>query len=194
MPDISPEEDLTKERQSLVGLKFLEAIWCLICFSIQVDGLLDKREPFPHEYPVVISYALFTLIPLSSALVQVGCTELAPRYRTEAAVSVVAFLVLLACGFRAMYNVEVDIHMRYLNDREEAKHTFFVRSRLQSIFSIQAAGLFLVHGVFMLDLLGVLDRGAVSVAVVDQSDQKLRLTPFWLPVWHWGTGSCRQRG
>ncbi|XP_058464523.1 uncharacterized protein LOC131438481 [Malaya genurostris] len=188
------EEDLRKEQQAILGMKFLEIIWSLICCAVHGVGILDESEPFPHEMLFCGTYWTFSFTSIFWFLfIHYGCCEI--NYISEAIVSLFGFVSFAVCGFIAMYHVEKDVHMQYFSDKEEWYHKFFIMSRLESIFSMQASGLFLMHGMFMLDVLGVLDKiysGTESLAsglTIDSKDmeayQRLRLNPFWVPLYRW---------
>ncbi|XP_062550868.1 uncharacterized protein LOC134215763 [Armigeres subalbatus] len=165
------EEELEKEKQAILGLKFLEIIWCVICIGIRAVGVHDDLEPFPHEMffcGVYVGYALISVF----FFVIVCCGYCKVNYVIEAVVSLAGFVAFAACGFRAMYHVEEDVHMRFLTDKGEWYHEFFIISRLESIFSMQTAGIFLVHGILMLDVLHGRNK---------EDYEQLRLVPFWVP-------------
>ncbi|XP_058827979.1 uncharacterized protein LOC131687902 [Topomyia yanbarensis] len=200
-PILPTEEDFQKEKQALLGMKFMEAIWCITCSGVHGFGIMDESEPFPHEMLFCGTYVAYSLISVFWFLfLCYGCCTI--NYISEAVVSLIGFVMFAVCGFIAMYHVETDIHMQYFSDKEEWYHKFFVCSRLESIFSMQASGLFLMHGMFMLDVLGVLDKiysGAESLAsgiAIDYRDaeayQRLRLSPFWVPSSRWIASMCRE--
>nr|XP_029715691.1 uncharacterized protein LOC115259298 [Aedes albopictus] len=158
----------------------------MICVGIRVFGSQDKSEPLPNDMFFCGIFVGFAVI--SAASFVITCCRLCKvNYVTEAVVSLFGFLAFVVCGFRAMYHVENDLHLRFLTDKQERSHKFFVVSRLESIFSMQTAGLFLVHGVLMCDTMGWLRKpfenssGTVSRISIEGEGvhKRLRLNPFW---------------
>lgn len=71
----------------------------------------------------------------------------------EAIIAVSGFILFILVAFISMYHCEVDFHMMYLTDIEEAKHHYFKLSRYQSFIALVEAYLFLMHGIFCIDML-----------------------------------------
>ncbi|XP_029734526.2 uncharacterized protein LOC115269870 [Aedes albopictus] len=177
----TPEEELAREKQALLGLKFLEATWSMICVGIRVFASQDKSEPLSNEMFFGGVFLGFAIISALSFVIT--CRLGKVNYVADAVLSLLGLLAFVVCGFKAMYYVENDIHLRFLTDKQEKSHKFFIVSRLESIFSMQTAGLFLVHGMLMLDTMGWLGkprRNISRISIEGENHHKgLRLNPFW---------------
>ncbi|XP_065082810.1 uncharacterized protein LOC135705150 [Ochlerotatus camptorhynchus] len=189
---IPTEEHLKKEKQALLGLKLMEAIWSIMCIGLHSVGFQNSTEPFPYPYE-----QLFCGVFVGSSLIStifflsVCCGYIKINYVAETVVSLMSFVAFAACGFIAMYHVENDVHLKYMTGKEEKSHKFFIRGRMESILSMQTSGIFLVHGVLMLDALGWLNTvfgGCRSRLIVYGRDKhayygRLCLNPFWILPW-----------
>ncbi|XP_055546296.1 uncharacterized protein LOC129730762 [Wyeomyia smithii] len=187
------EENLHREKLTFLGMKFLETIWSLTCCALHVLSALEESEPTKLE----IFCAIYVICAIVSflKLIFIGCGCCKIHYRSEEIISLTGFMICAVSGFITMYRVEQDIHMQYLTDKEEWYHKFFVYSRFESIFAMQTSGLFLIHGVLVLDLTGELDKifGKLeNGAILENSNnrdaeayRRLQLNPFWISALKW---------
>ncbi|XP_055631886.1 uncharacterized protein LOC129771837 [Toxorhynchites rutilus septentrionalis] len=186
--DIFTDEDRKNEKQAILSMKFLQAICCIVCVATHILGFIDDTEPQFHEVLFCGVYAGYALVTIFSSLCMLrGLRKI--NYIIEAVVSLSGFVAFIGCGFIAMFYVEHDIHMRYFTQRQERNHLFFIHSRQESIFSMVAAGIFLMEGSFMLDILGVFEKlfePTTAEAIRERKKakvyQRLRLKPFWFII------------
>lgn len=159
----------------------------MICVGIRIFGIRNETEPLPRGMFFCGVFLGFTIVSVFFFVI-VCCRICKVSYVAEAAVSTMGFIAFATCGFLAMYHVEKHTH---LIDKKGWYHKLFILSRLESIFSMQSAGLFLVHGVLVLDIMGCMDKlfGSIhsraSQMSIEGRDkhayERLRLNPFWRP-------------
>lgn len=88
-----------------------------------------------------------------------------------------------------------DIHVMYLTDQEEYKHPFFQYNRTQSIVSLITSLVFLMHAIFLMDMILILpptntidilessENVSVHSNMEFQADNHLQLFCFLVPLW-----------
>ncbi|XP_055615791.1 uncharacterized protein LOC129761954 [Toxorhynchites rutilus septentrionalis] len=172
---IPSQNDLHHEKQAVLSMNILEAICSTACVGVHLYALVKHPVLYRGEmlfFGVYLGYALlstFSCLSLCRGNVTLN-------YVSEAVVSFVGWFGFVVCGFFAVLNVDYNV-------RNHLSHS---HDRLESIFSMLTSGLFLMHGSFMLDVLGVLENmlGTVSVASLRSDDgrarQRLKLKPFWM--------------
>ncbi|XP_050093868.1 uncharacterized protein LOC126576604 [Anopheles aquasalis] len=196
MPEIAEGSHLRVERirqkqLAYLGMRLVEAICCLICAFVHIEGFLHYQEPFPHEMLFCGLYAGYFLISFYSFLFHFWkCCAL--NYLVESVISGSGFLLFIVSAFVSMYHAETDIHLQYLSDDEEGYHRFFVYCRLQSLGATITAQIFLIHCCLSMDLAGFLEKlhrvlirniSGPNELPSHEACEELRLHPFWIPMW-----------
>lgn len=142
---------------------------------VHIIGFMYTPEPQPHEMIFCGTFFGFMLI---SFMATFGiCMGSKIPVLLEAILAMLGFTLFTVCSIVSMYHAENDQHLMYLTDMEEWYHPFFHISRLQvkslwiicqfvrrrsliypylffqSIVSLTAALIFLMHGIFAIDIL-----------------------------------------
>ncbi|XP_055604505.1 uncharacterized protein LOC129752760 [Uranotaenia lowii] len=177
---------------------FGDRIGSLACIPVHILAVLNEIGPLPNDVFLYVIYVGYFFSSFGWFLLNIF-TKSKIIYTWEAAYALSGFVAFAACGFIDMYMVEKDVHLPYLTDKQEWYHKYFEYSRIESILSMQTSGLFLIHGIFMLDILGVLEKFEGdgypgSHATIESKDadayRRLRLKPFWIPLFGWICRMC----
>lgn len=144
---------MNETRACLFLLKLMETVSSAICLVIHIKGYLNLDEPLPHETIYCGTYFCFLLHAF------LGATSIYLNFPVsiliEAISNTIASLLFIVAAFITMVHVENDAHLKYLADKEELRHPFFLIGRLQSILSMITGFLFAIHSSLMWDMLFV---------------------------------------
>lgn len=164
---------MNENRASILLLKFMEAVFCLICFIIHINGYSYEDKPLPHGIIYCGTYFGFLMHTVFGVLLITLNVPLS--LVVEAISSTMASTLFVATAFETMVDVENDAHLSLLNDKEELAHPFFIVSRIQSIFSLITGFIFAMHSTLMWDMLCITERDTNKA---DDAYQPLQLHFF----------------
>lgn len=140
--------------------KFIEFVLGAICLGLHVNGVGDELEPMPHIVFYCGTFFGFTLIAI------IGVLSILLRRPTtpivEVIVNALGALAFIIASVVGMYHAEIDFHLMYLSDFEEPNHPFFRNCKQQSIASLSAGLVYLLHCIFAVDMACVKGHGMVD--------------------------------
>lgn len=132
-------------------LRINECIISSICFVFHIfEVVATDEDTFKNEMVFRIIYFCFVIY---SAFCALGHIHDIFNYKVEAVSAIVGFLYYILTSMWSMVIVEMDEHLQYLTEFEEYHHYFFQMNRFQSVLTLLAGILFLLHATFAIDLM-----------------------------------------
>lgn len=172
----------------------------IFCFLCCVEGIIslvngfinhfcfvDPNEPHP-VHQTVFFFAYFMFFFLSVIQVLKMETQGTVRLKFEAIASSCGFTFYIITSVVSMVDAENDTHLWDMTDQEEFLHPFFQCNRNQSVLSLVNALVYLIHSLFVLDLIlwPPVDDLSITTEYDDEDnlvDNSLQLKFFFKNIW-----------
>ncbi|XP_017861503.1 PREDICTED: uncharacterized protein LOC108612928 [Drosophila arizonae] len=130
--------------------KLLEILAGSACTYVHRMGTLQE-EPISHNIFFCGTFVGFVLLQaITCARLMMGLRTL---LRPLLFISALGFCMHVLCALVSMRFAEKDFHLQFMSDVGENSHNYFRECRLQSIISMVTAGIYLIEGVLVLDII-----------------------------------------
>lgn len=137
-----------KRKTSVLILRAIETVLCLICFGLYIDGAMND-ESFPYAGYSCGIYIGFFIYSAGSILYVIFIDQV--PILPDAIILLLASLLFIFVSIITMNYAEIDKHLIYLTDEEESKHYFFIICYRQSLCSLSTGLLFGIDSLILFE-------------------------------------------
>lgn len=138
------------EDQVWMVLHVLEMLTTALAFSYHIKGVFrNPKEPFEHIVyccGVFCAFLIYEIIDMFRIM-----TGGFRKFLYLLVIETFATLAFFTSAMISMHFAEIDVHLQYMDMKQEDRHPFFYYSRAQGIMSIATSTLHLLHVCLLAD-------------------------------------------